>query len=230
MIDRHNTRNPVEDIRTMGRLFPAADAAALADGETEAGAEYLVIAALDLPDGSARRAFERAGADPDAFSGAVRAQHGDALRSIGMQPLNDDVLDVQLPKQLTPAKWVKGAPSGHDLFPDGPRPRSPCPCSSSRSRHRQRCARLNSRAERRRGAQLDWSGLSAVTSRTRSISRPSPSRLSRLRMAELGPIRFVLSPIFGGYGRSGGVSVAALPQRLNLGYGFGEPLAIAWMQ
>lgn len=116
MIDRHSTRNPVEDIRTMGRLFPAADAAALADGETEAGAEYLVIAALDLPDGSARRAFERAGADPDAFSGAVRAQHGDALRSIGMQPLNDDVLDAQLPKQLTPAKWVKGAPSGHDLF------------------------------------------------------------------------------------------------------------------
>lgn len=116
MIWRRNDRSPTGDIQIMGRLFPAADAAALADGGTATGAEYLVIAALDLADGSARRAFERAGADPDEFAGAVRAQHSEALRSVGMQPLNDELLDDHQPELTEPTGLIKAAPSATKLF------------------------------------------------------------------------------------------------------------------
>lgn len=109
-------RRPAKDIRTMGALFPAAEAEARADGETKAGAEYLVIAALDLPDGSARRAFERAGADPDAFRGAVRDQHAAALRGIGMQSINDETPEPSFPAPVPTTGPVKTAPSAHKLF------------------------------------------------------------------------------------------------------------------
>ena len=78
-------------------LFPAADAIAEADGEDTAGAEHLLLAALDLDTGSARRAFERVGADPDQFRVAVREQHADAVRAVGMRPMNDDMLDQAHP-------------------------------------------------------------------------------------------------------------------------------------
>ncbi len=77
-------RRPFADIATMNTLFPAAESEALAMGESEPGAEHLVIAALGLPDGSAARAFERVGADPDDFKKAVAAQHDEALRSVGI--------------------------------------------------------------------------------------------------------------------------------------------------
>lgn len=73
-------RRPFADIKTMSTLFPAAERAALAMGESEPGAEHLILAALDLPDGSAARAFERVGADPLGFREAVAAQHEQALR------------------------------------------------------------------------------------------------------------------------------------------------------
>lgn len=116
MIWRRAGRRPTEDIRTMGVLFPAAEAEARANGETKAGAEYLVIAALDLPDGSARRAFERAGADPDAFRVAVRDQHAAALQGIGMQSINDEMLNPSFPAPVPATGPVKTAPSAHKLF------------------------------------------------------------------------------------------------------------------
>ncbi len=48
MIFKRKGRSRLEDIRIMNELFPAADAIAAADGEPDAGAEHLLIAALDL--------------------------------------------------------------------------------------------------------------------------------------------------------------------------------------
>lgn len=45
-----------------------------------------MLAALALPDGSARSAFERAGLDPDDDRAAIARQHDDALRAIGVDP------------------------------------------------------------------------------------------------------------------------------------------------
>ncbi len=85
------------DVRTINALMTGAETHAHRAGEEQPGAEHLLLSALDLPDGSARRAFERIGADPDAFRAAVAASHDDALRSVGVEPLPDDVLDTGHP-------------------------------------------------------------------------------------------------------------------------------------
>jgi ClpA/ClpB-like protein len=48
------------------------------------GAEHLLLAALELPDGTARRAFERVGADPNALRQAIEEQHAEALCAVGI--------------------------------------------------------------------------------------------------------------------------------------------------
>ena len=116
MIWRRQGRSPIQDIRIMNELFPAADTLAAEDGEQQAGAEYLLIAAFDLDDGSARRAFVRAGADPDEFRSAVRRQHADALRSVGIRPIDDEQLDRHVPPPVPDNRPHRGAPSGHALF------------------------------------------------------------------------------------------------------------------
>lgn len=105
------------DIRFMQSLFPAAEALAAAEGEKEPGAEHLILASLDFQEGSARRVFERVGADPDQFRAAVEAQHAAALRSIGIE---DDAgaIDRQLPPPPERSLGVyRSAPSAREVFP-----------------------------------------------------------------------------------------------------------------
>uniref|UniRef100_UPI0019639324 Clp protease N-terminal domain-containing protein n=1 Tax=Nonomuraea lactucae TaxID=2249762 RepID=UPI0019639324 len=64
-------RRPMRDIKTINALLTGAEQRALERGEGVPGPEHLLMSALALPDGSARRAFERLGADPDAFAAAV---------------------------------------------------------------------------------------------------------------------------------------------------------------
>lgn len=79
-------RNARKDVHTMKHLVEAVEREALADGGREWGAEHLVLAALALPEGSARRAFDRVGLDPGAYRAAIARQHDDALASIGIDP------------------------------------------------------------------------------------------------------------------------------------------------
>jgi len=72
------------DIGTIGTLCTGAERHALQDQQREPGAEHFLLAALDLPDGTARRAFEAAGADPVALKHAIARQYGDALAAIGL--------------------------------------------------------------------------------------------------------------------------------------------------
>lgn len=78
-------RQKIDDVRTMRVLFPLAEQLAQQDGRTEPGAEHLLLAALELPDDSARRALERVGLTPDDVRGAVEAQHAAALRPLGVR-------------------------------------------------------------------------------------------------------------------------------------------------
>jgi ATP-dependent Clp protease ATP-binding subunit ClpA len=72
------------DMRTIRTLLEGAEAEAGRAGESVPGAEHLLLAALDLPDGTARRAFERVGADPSALRQAIEEQHVEALRAVGI--------------------------------------------------------------------------------------------------------------------------------------------------
>ena len=112
------SRDRMYDIRFMQSLFPAAEAEAAAMGEKEPGAEHLVLVALDFQEGSARRVFERVGADPDHFRDAVASQHAAALRSIGVE---DDTagIDGQLPQPMKHRAGVyRSAPSARHVFPE----------------------------------------------------------------------------------------------------------------
>ena len=104
-------RSQMYDIRFMQSLFPAAEAEAAAMGEKEPGAEHLILATLGFQEGSARRVFERVGADPDQFRDAVASQHAAALRSIG--------IDEQIPPPPErPNRVYRGAPSARHVFPE----------------------------------------------------------------------------------------------------------------
>lgn len=78
-------RQRLQDMRTLHRLFTRAEHLARAQGQPQPGSEHFLLAALELPDGSARRAFKRVGANPDALPAAIEQQYSDALARIGIQ-------------------------------------------------------------------------------------------------------------------------------------------------
>lgn len=90
----------IDEMRTIKTLCTDAERHANADGAREPGLEHFLLAALDLPDGTARRAFVRAGADPDGFKAAVARQYADALAGIGIAP---DAAAAVAPVPVAPA-------------------------------------------------------------------------------------------------------------------------------
>ncbi|MDI6098708.1 Clp protease N-terminal domain-containing protein [Actinoplanes sp. NEAU-A12] len=74
----------IQDMRTIKMLLTAAETQAQRAGDGLPGPEHLLLAALDLPDGTARRAFERAGTDPAEFQAAIDEAHRQAMRDIGV--------------------------------------------------------------------------------------------------------------------------------------------------
>jgi ATP-dependent Clp protease ATP-binding subunit ClpA len=103
------------DVRTIRTLLTAAEAEAQARGEVEPSAEHLVMAALGLPDGSARRALRRLGADPDDFRAAVDAHHDAALRSVGIET-DEAALDDHLSPPTRPRGPYHSSGSAQQLF------------------------------------------------------------------------------------------------------------------
>ncbi|MCP4963638.1 MAG: Clp protease [bacterium] len=107
-------KKPVQDIRTMNTLFTAAEKEASLIGEAEYGTEHLILAAFDLPDGSAVRAFKRVGVDPHAFRKAINDQHAEALRAIGIAP-DDGRIDGTLPELPEPTSPMKSKGSSQNV-------------------------------------------------------------------------------------------------------------------
>ncbi len=104
---------PLREFRTIRRLLGGAEDLARASGEELPGAEHLLLAAVALPDGTARRAFERLAVDPRGLSAAIAAQHADALRAIGIDPGETGALETP----ATPASGVfRATPSAQVVF------------------------------------------------------------------------------------------------------------------
>lgn len=68
---RRRIRQARADVATMRRLFPHAEALARAQGRSAPGVEHLVVAALDLPDGTARGALGDVGIAEAGFRAAL---------------------------------------------------------------------------------------------------------------------------------------------------------------
>ena len=100
-------RQRLKDMRTLHLLFTRAEHHARTQGQPQPGAEHFLLAAIDLPDGSARRAFARIGADPDALPAAIEQQYRDALAQIGIHT------------DLPPARPVTSGPGIYRAQPSG---------------------------------------------------------------------------------------------------------------
>ena len=127
------------DMATLRTLCEEAERQALIDQQTRPGAEHFLLAALDLKDGTARLAFEKAGADPAALRPAIKRQYEEALRSIGIavRATGGGVAE----RRPLPANTglYDAAPSGQALMQD---------LAASRKDHRPLLGRMLSRLPR----------------------------------------------------------------------------------
>jgi ATP-dependent Clp protease ATP-binding subunit ClpA len=101
-----------QSMRTLSRLCTGAEAHARASGQAAPGSEHFLLAAIDLPDGSARRALESVGVAPAAVRDAIEQQYRDALRSVGL-----DATLPQAPALAPPAPGLyRAQPSGQEVM------------------------------------------------------------------------------------------------------------------
>lgn len=105
-------RQRFRDMHTISALCKTAEALANASGQQQPGAEHLVLSALELPDGTARKAFERMHTDPNGFRAAIAQQYEDALHNVGiaMSPLG------ALADDATPVAASQGAFNAQTSF------------------------------------------------------------------------------------------------------------------
>jgi ATP-dependent Clp protease ATP-binding subunit ClpA len=104
-----------ESMGTIKALCEQAEHHARQDQQNAPGAEHFLLAALDLPDGTARRAFEATGADPEGFRPAIARQYADALKVVGLDAALSEGLDnpEPLPAQR---RLFDAAPSGQEVM------------------------------------------------------------------------------------------------------------------
>jgi len=76
--------NAVQDVRTIKQLLTRAEAEARSGGEPTPGPEHLLLAAATLPDGTAARALERVGVDPQRLRPAIEEARASALAAAGI--------------------------------------------------------------------------------------------------------------------------------------------------
>lgn len=102
----------LQSMRTLSRLCTDAEAHARLRVQTAPGAEHFLLAAIDLPEGSARRAFESVGADPSAVGEAIERQYREALQAAGVQAPLPQAVALQAPAA---ASLYRAQPSGREL-------------------------------------------------------------------------------------------------------------------
>ena len=103
----------------MGTIKTLCEAAErIANGEHQAapGAEHFVLAALELPDGSAPRVFARLGLTAQDFSEAVRQTHRAALEAVGVGAEQIRGSERDVPPLPRPKELYKATPSGEAVL------------------------------------------------------------------------------------------------------------------
>lgn len=106
----------LRSMETIQSLCTLAEQHALRDQQRQPGAEHFLLAACDLPDGTAQAAFESIGADPFALRAAIDRQYEDALRSIGIDPRGEQLRDSEQPPLPAPAGLYDASASGKQLM------------------------------------------------------------------------------------------------------------------
>ncbi|WP_457581901.1 Clp protease N-terminal domain-containing protein [Ensifer canadensis] len=104
------------DMGTIRALCERAEYHALQDQQREPGAEHFLLSALDLSDGTARRAFARVDADASEIPQAIARQYAEALRTVGLDPrIAAQLGQGQAPLPRNHAAYI-AAPSGEHVM------------------------------------------------------------------------------------------------------------------
>jgi ATP-dependent Clp protease ATP-binding subunit ClpA len=109
-------RQRFRDAQTLKALCFGAEKLANGQGQREPGTEHFVLAALDLPDSTAKAAFTLLGITASDFCSAIENQYRSALASVGIAPdsLADfDVNGVQVPPARGP---YRAQPSAQNMM------------------------------------------------------------------------------------------------------------------
>lgn len=106
MFKRMKTR--FQDMRTVTVLCHGAERIANQDGEREPGLEHFVLAACELPDGSATRVLAGLGKSPEDFRRAVAEQYRAALANAGIDVADMEATPVPASNGLYRAKPQTG--------------------------------------------------------------------------------------------------------------------------
>ena len=102
-----------QDTKTIARLCAEAEQSARAEGRVKPGSEHFVLAALKLPDDTARHAFRSLGIDAKAFSKAISTQFAEALAAVGV------VVAQSAEVSITSSVGVAPAPTLYEAEPSG---------------------------------------------------------------------------------------------------------------
>ncbi len=108
-------RRRIEAMKSIKDLLSGAEDIARREGSAQPAAEHLLLAALDLPDGTARAALARVGVSAEALGAAIRAQHGAALESVGVI-VDQDAIAASLPEPGPATGVYRSEASARDLF------------------------------------------------------------------------------------------------------------------
>jgi ATP-dependent Clp protease ATP-binding subunit ClpA len=108
-------KSKIHDMSTIRKLCEAAETHALQDRQRHPGAEHFLLAALDLEDGTARRAFQVINADPEGLKPAIERQYSTALLSVGIAVAPAESGDDAAPRRSEPGAY-QAAPSGQELM------------------------------------------------------------------------------------------------------------------
>lgn len=106
----------LRDMRSIKTLCEAAERIAAAEHHRAPGAEHFVLAALELPDGSAARVFAKLGISAEAFTEALRDEHRTALRAAGMGDEKIAGSERDVPPLPQPRGPYTAAPSGEAVL------------------------------------------------------------------------------------------------------------------
>jgi len=81
----------IRDRHTVIALHSGAERYAQLSGEEKPGAEHFLLSSLELPDGTAKKAFIDIGIDPNTVRRAINKQYNDALNSNDLDITNLDI-------------------------------------------------------------------------------------------------------------------------------------------
>jgi ATP-dependent Clp protease ATP-binding subunit ClpA len=117
-----NPMKMLDDLRTIKQLLTDAERISREMGQEVPGAEHLLLSAMSLPDGSARRALGSLGVDAERIRAALRDEQADALVAVGMPRERAEALASPTPLGPGAAPMLYGAgPSAREVFQDAGR-------------------------------------------------------------------------------------------------------------